>query len=179
MNCLEFRHHLLINPQQTPAEFAEHRLNCPACARAAKQAGLFEHSLHNAVIVDLPEGLEARIMLTCALDSPQRHPRWHRRLALAASLLLVVSISGGLLYLSKPIAQHDTLQAAVFGHINAELDHLLEDHDLRAKQLTGLFDQFGARVEDGIGKVNYAGRCTIRRHAGLHLVLPGQHGPIT
>lgn len=180
MNCLEFRHHLLTNPLKEEAGFTRHRARCPTCAHEAQQARQFESQLRAAVMVEIPEGLQARILLAQSLDKQPRgarlQPRW---LALAASLLLSIGIAGGLLYRGNPDGRPEALQAAVFGHIDAELDHLHEERNLQAGQLTGLFDQFGARVTDGIGKVNYAGHCTIRRHSGLHLVLPGQRGPVT
>lgn len=179
MNCLEFRHHLLTDPNTRLAGFAQHRANCPACAREAQQAGRFEQALHAAMAVEIPEGLQARILLARALESPPRagHRPW---LALAASLLLAIGVAGGLGYHWRAATlQPVDLQSAVFRHISDELHHLHEDRKLSAAQLTDLFDRFGARVGAGIGKVNYAGQCKIRKHAGLHLVLPGREGPVT
>lgn len=179
MNCLEFRHHLLTDPLEESAGFARHRASCPVCAREAQQAWQFEQQLRAAAMVGIPDGLQARILLARALDKPGRS--WRRPwLAMVASLLLVVGIAGGLIYdRSEKTGQPIDLQTAVFRHINDELDHLYEERNLDAGQLAGLFTSFGARVEEGIGKVNYAGRCTIRKQAGLHLVLPGQRGPVT
>lgn len=177
MNCLEFRHHLLTNPLQEPVGFAQHRMSCPACAREAQQARQFEQQLRTAAMIEIPEGLQARILLAQALDKP---PRAGRRpwLSLAASLLLTIGIVGGLAYRGTT-DDSDALQTAVFEHINAELQHLHENRDLQPEQLSDLFKPYGAQVQAGIGKVKYAGRCTIRRHAGIHLVIPGQRGPVT
>lgn len=179
MNCLEFRHHLLTSPQTVNPAFTQHcATSCPACAREAQQARRFEQQLRAAVTVEIPEGLQARILLAQVLDKPQRSWRRHG-LAMAASLLLAVVIAGGLGYRSIGFIQPNDLQTAVFKHVNDELDHLHEDRNLHLGQLTGLFSQFGARVDEGIGKVNYAGRCNIRNHTGLHLVVPGRLGPVT
>lgn len=181
MNCLEFRHHLLIDPFSRDADFVTHRDECVGCGHEAVRAAKLEKQLHGSLSVEPPEGLRDRILLVHALDhdKPRRifRPRW---LAMAASLLLVVGLVGGLGYRwADTLFRSSGLEVAVLNHVTDELEHLHQDRNLQTADLEELLTPFGARLKNGLGRVNYAGRCNIRKHSGIHLVVSGQQGPIT
>ena len=181
MNCLKFRHHLLTTPLTESAEFVQHLASCPKCANEATRARQFEAQLLTAVSIEAPEGLQARILLAQTHDKPQParllRPQW---LAMVASLLIAVGITAWLGYdRGNSPDQPLDLKASVLDHINSEIDHLHENRNLQQEQIAGLLDPLGIKMEKGLGRVNYAGRCTIRRHSGIHLVIPGQQGPVT
>ena len=181
MNCLKFRHHLLTTPLSENAEFVQHRASCPKCANEAARATQFEAQLLTAVSFEAPEGLQARILLAQTHDKPQRkhllQPRW---LAIVTSLLIAAGVTAWLGYdRSNSPNQPLDLKASVLDHINSEITHLHENRNLQQEQIAGLLDPLGIKMEKGLGKVNYAGRCNIRRHSGIHLVIPGRQGPVT
>ncbi len=181
MDCLEFRHYLLIDPLCRDADFVTHRAECAGCDRETARAVKLEKQLHGALFVEPPEGLRDRILLVHALDhdKPRRifRPRW---LAMAASLLLIVGIAGGLgHHWADMWIGASGLEVTVLNHINDEIEHLHEDHNLQVADLEVLLAPFGARLKNSLGRVNYAGRCNIRKHSGVHLVVPGQQGPVT
>ena len=181
MNCLEFRRLLLIEPCSSDDDFIAHRASCVECNHEAGRSAQLEKQLHTALSVDPPEGLRERILLAHALghNKPRRInlPPW---LTIAASLLLVIGLVGGLGYhWVDTLFGASDLEVAVLNHVNDELDHLHEDHNLQTADLEVLLAPFGARLKNALGRVNYAGRCNIRKHSGIHLVVPGQQGPIT
>lgn len=181
MNCLEFRRLLLIEPCSSDDDFVAHRTGCTDCGHEAAQSEHLERQLREVLSVDPPEGLRDRIMLEHAIEygKPRRGMRtqWATR---AASLLLVAGLAGGLGYRwADTLFRTSDLEVAVFNHVNDELDHLHEDHNLQTTDLEILLAPFGARLENSLGRVNYAGRCNIRKHSGIHLVVPGQRGPVT
>ncbi len=181
MNCMKFRRMLLIEPRTRSKEFAEHISSCPECAERAKQALHFEDKLHAVLRVPSPTALETRI-ITARSSAAEGHrtgacSRW---LALAAGMLLAVGLTGWLGYeWEQKFGVSSGLETAVVDHINRELEHLHVLGDVAPQTLGLLLSQFGARIEGEIGSVSYAGRCPIRRHSGVHVVVPGQEGPVT
>ena len=181
MNCLEFRRRSLVDPMSQDPELAEHASTCARCASEARRLVGFEVALREALKVSPPEGLEARVLQAQSFKDARRtatlRPRW---LATAAALLVAVGMSIWLgyrwdTYHGGPVG----LETAVLDHVNSELNYLDADYDVQSDQLGQRFAQFGARIDDDIGHVSYAGRCYIRTRPGVHLVVPGQRGAIT
>ena len=181
MNCIEFRHQLLNDPMCKTAEFYQHRDSCSACAREAIRALNFENKLHEALSVTLPDGLNARIILAQTLNNKKSRSGFqYQWLAAAAMIVLVIGLAGWLGFQwSDQQAGFLNLQTAVLNHITDELDHLHEDRDIQTADITSLLAPFGARLDGNLGRVNYLGRCNIRKQAGIHIVVPGKEGSVT
>ncbi len=181
MNCLEFRRKLLIEPRSRDREFADHATSCPECAGEAEQAHRFEDRLHAALDVPSPVGLESRIISARSSASDKGLSGFGSRwLALAAGVLLTIGLAGWMGYKWEHyFGVPSGLEVAVIDHINEELDHLHVDQDVRPENLVFLLSQFGAGMEGDIGRVNFVSRCSVRQHLGVHMVVPGQQGPIT
>ena len=181
MNCLEFRRRLLTDPRVQDEAFRRHAATCAECAREAERMSRLDSNLQQALNVPPPEGLEARILLAQSLREERRlFGLSLRHLALAASLFLTLGVAGWLGFQWTFLAQHSAgLPSLVLNHINDELHHLHVDEDVEPDQLARLFSRFGASIDSDIGHVNYAGVCGIRRHSGVHLILPGQEGPVS
>ena len=126
----------------------------------------------------MPESLQANVLLELVLANEKRTRRLRRRaLAVAAGVLLVAGVGGGLGldHWRRPA----DLPVTVINHVEDELPHLHEDRNVPPEALAALLAPFSAEVVQPLSHVNYAGRCAIRRHAGVHLVLPGNQGPVT
>lgn len=177
MNCLEFRRTLLVNPDCRETAFLEHLEQCADCAREAEQAWRFEEKLRRALDAAPMDGLEARILLSQSVAGrPARMRRW----SLAASLLLAICLSAWL-GLHWPGAGQPMvgLEQLVLTHIRGEPQHLEAHAAVSAETLESLLAPFGAHASDQLGQPRYAGRCHIRRQAGVHMVLSGEQGPVT
>jgi hypothetical protein len=71
------------------------------------------------------------------------------------------------------------LAQSVINHIEDESRHLREVQAVSSGRLNRVFERFGAELAGNIGTVNFAAECLMRNRTGVHLVMPGQMGPIT
>ena len=178
MNCLEARRLLLVEPESRDLKLRQHLERCRECAREAERAWRFEQTLRCALQAEPSPGLESRIILAQGFSRRRRSQR--RYLALAAGLLLAMGLSFWLgqnrqLIMGVP----NELPHMVIHHIEQELDHLNEDHDIPKPSVDLLLAGFGSRINADLGHVRYASRCLIRKNVGLHMILQGKSGPIT
>ncbi len=186
MNCFEFRHQLLTEPRCNDSDFHQHRDTCSACAREATCAFQFEDTLLASFSVTPPDGLKARIILAQTLLNDEENrdkknrgrfqPQW----LAAAMVLLVIGLTGwlGVQWTNQP-DRFSSLQTAVLNHITDELYHLHEDNNVQTADISRTLTPFGMWLDGDFGRVNYLGRCNIRKHSGVHLVVPGDKGSVT
>ena len=172
LSCIEFRQIIGAEPSSTDKAVLRHRLECRSCGEHARQLQNFDRKLSEALRVEVPDGLAARVMLKHSLMRRQQ-PRW---LAVAATVLLAIGVGGvswNTLY-GKP------LEAAVIEHIHSEPELLLStDQRVSDVRLQNVLHRGGARVNGNIGDVSFAGLCQFRGQLVAHLVLQGENGPIT
>jgi len=171
MNCLEFRSRLSTNPRDHGAEGLAHRATCPACAAFAQQALRFEAHLAEAARLPVPPTLAARLVLNQTIH----HTRRRHMFAVAATVLLVLGAGAGAWQLWRPVP----LEEIVVKHVLEERELLAATGTVSPAQVASVLRASGLASRAEIGKVRYAGVCPIGRHAGGHLVLSGDHGPIT
>lgn len=171
MNCLEFRRHASTEPDGREAEYQQHRRECLMCAAFAAREDQFELRLRRALHVAPPPDLTARALLRQTLDQT----RDRRAYSLAAGVLLMLTLAGGLLFrTSLP-----SLEEAVVAHIQEEPASLITASRLSLTQVNHTLKTLDLRAEASLGEVRYAGVCRIRRGEGAHLVLAGAQGPVT
>jgi len=174
MNCLEFRRQLLADPKLKSAELAEHRLACAACARFGARTQAMEHSLKETLQVDIPDGLASRILLRQRLEA-RRQVFWRRGLwAFAATMVLSVGLA-----MYFPRSAPLSLEASVLAHVEDEQRHMLAHDNVSMEAVNQGMQKYGARLVQAVGTVNFAMDCTMRKTKGFHLVLQGDHGPVT
>ena len=172
MNCIDYRRQYTANPNNNDAGLAMHRESCMECYEFTQRMKLFETSLSDAVNIDVPEGIESRIILH-TLNYAQRQKK-KRLYAIAASIFLVFSLL--IAYSSitpRPISE------IVLAHINEEKDHLYIRNNIKLKSINDILQPFGKHISKPIGQVNYAGVCEIHNNTGAHLVIRGKTGPVT
>jgi hypothetical protein len=190
MNCLEFRRMSLTDPGIQDAGYQRHRHECVACRDYAVGSMDFEAGLREAMNIEVPEDLAARVLLAQAIaveQAPRRRwfggwsipglvPGLAPGLAMAASLLLLVVV--GWLGMGDFSAPPLSLSAEVVAHIEAERDYLTQPGEVGEARLAALLEGVGARIRHSPGRVSYAGACEIRNKKGVHLVLQGERGPV-
>jgi hypothetical protein len=181
MNCLDFRRRWLAEPDTDDPILRSHASDCESCRAFAQSEALFERKLHDALSVEVPRGLAERIKMRQGIveEVRRRHVRpW--KFALVASLFLVVAVAALIGYQTQRLNETETLlQQAVIDHIYGELEHITTQNNIQLDQLNLLLEPFGGYAAAGIGRVNYAGDCEIQEHPGVHIILPGQSGPVT
>lgn len=181
MNCLEFRRQLLTEPGAVDPSLVAHEHDCEQCGLFAQNEARLERSLKEALSIDVPKGLAERIKMRQGIveEVHRKHVRpW--KYALAASLLLVTVIVVFIGYQTQRLSETEALlQQAVFDHIRGELQSLVAQQDIELEQLNLLLKPLGGRASSKIGKVNYASRCEINEHLGVHFIVDGRSGPVT
>ena len=179
VTCLDVRRLMGAEPQRRDPAVAEHLRGCAPCAAFVRDMQALDLRLERALKVDVPEGLEARIVLDATLKHGRR--TWQPWLAVAASSVLAVTLAVTAYRHQNPAGPD--LAAAVVGHIEdpEEADALLPDRSLihDASLVEGAMNGAGVSLDGGMSDVTYAHTCLFRGERVVHLVLHGEHGPVT
>jgi hypothetical protein len=179
VNCIEFRRRLLIDPTSQAPDLLEHEAGCPDCAPFARETRAQEIRLRALLnSVSPPQGLGERIRLAARFEhaAARRRQFWY---AAAASVFLAVGISLSSLLYNAHTRTGLELARSVINHIEDEAHHLREANAVPMARVRFVLRRFGADLLADIGPVNFAAECLMRQRTGVHLVLPGRHGPIT
>ena len=170
MNCFEFRRQCVAEPRATAEAYRRHRSECAACAAFAREQESFERALSDAVGIEVPAGLDARIILR----QTTRHGfRMKRTFAYAASVLVVVGTVMGILW--TPGAPD--VDALVMDHILDEPEHLMVQDNVPRARVAAVMAEEGVALRGDLGPIRFVARCPGR--VGVHLVLAGTRGPVT
>ncbi len=176
MDCLEVCRQLSGDSYSNNDAIKSHLVSCVACAAYAAQQIQLTESLQQVVTVSVPEGLASRILLQQSIhEKKQIKSRRNRVYAIAASVLLSVGIFSSLLFLNTP----KSLEQTVLNHIITEQHHLHDDNNVALAKLNTLLFDFNLRLDSSLGKINYAGSCTIGKTKGVHIVVQADTGPVT
>src|ERR1700690_2877086 len=122
MNCADYRRAVLADPRDADPLLRLHRDGCRECLEYTDRLLLFESRLERAMRVSVAAAGDARV-------APPRAPAGARAsaapgglkaprgwLAMAASVLILVAVAGGL-WLAEP---HSSLAADVVAHMAGE-----------------------------------------------------------
>ncbi len=185
MNCFEFRRRILANPREKTREQEQHMSECAACANLAKEMESFEASIHDAVLVPVPEALAERVLLRHKIRSPGRLGVW----ALAASLIVALAVVIQL-YHGAADDENRVVAAAALGDNHpavAAISYVL-DHEpqLLKEGLSGdpavmrsALSRLGLTLPAGGITVRYLGKCPVVGGTGEHVVLQTPFGHVT
>ncbi len=169
--CLQFRRQYLADPYSQDPETLRHKRECRACAGLVAEQAQLESSLIEAINVEIPERLPARIILA----QTTHQSRKYRFLAVAATVMLAVSAI--MAFLVKP--HTSSLDKTVIAHIENEIDHLGDTGRVPQTRVVRLLGNVGVEVRRSFGVVRFASLCPIRKHRGGHLIIAGEKGPVT
>jgi hypothetical protein len=179
MNCLEFRRQLTIDPMADDVTLAKHEQQCPECASFARAIRADEIRLRAMLkSIEPPQGMADRIRLAAGFEqrATVRRRWWY---SAAAGVLMAVGVSMVSLFSTTLERGNVALATSVIHHIEDEANHLREARPVSAGRVNYVFRRFGAELTANIGPVHFAAECLMRERNGVHLVLPGQTGPIT
>lgn len=179
MRCLEFRRELLQDPFAAGEALLAHEAECEECARFSRRVRAQEAALRDLLrSPEPPPELAERVRLAVRLEqqAERRRPLW---LAAAASLMLAVTIGLVSLYEQHIERGHMALAQSVVYHIEDEAKHLHAPGPASPQRVHEVFARFGAELAGNIGQINFAAECLMRNRTGIHLVLKGEHGPVT
>jgi Protein of unknown function (DUF3379) len=178
INCLEARRALGAEPQRRDPVLLEHCKVCAACAAFMKEMLGLDARLSRALNVDVPEGLEARIVFRTAFRPKRLHT--YRWLA-AATVLLAVGISFGVRQFQRNSMA--ALGTALVAHVTDPAEAMALDPDRPVLQdaslVHGVLKHVGVRMQGSMDDITYARACLFRGELVAHLVVRGKDGPVT
>jgi len=168
MQHAEFRRLFGANPQRAEPAVLEHRASCPECAKYADDMQRIDSLVLGALDVPAPSNYRKPWDLPQERRSPLR---WY---ALAASVLVVLTLAGGTwLHMRR-----DVLFTELVKHAHGERSVMVES-DKRAsedKVLTALA-KAGARLHSAI-PVSTVRTCKVRGVVAPHLFVQTPEGPV-
>ncbi|MBT8136378.1 MAG: DUF3379 domain-containing protein [Gammaproteobacteria bacterium] len=173
MNCIDYRRLITSEPSHIGADAMRHRMACRACADFTRETQQLDSHLRDAMMVETPADLEARVMLAATGQSRRRG----RRVALAASVVVVFAAAFTVFNSYSP----ERLPRHVIKHLYHEAALLVpsETELVPRKRLVQVLERTGVRLTQDIDHVVHAGICYFRGHLVSHLVVNSEQGPVT
>ena len=179
MNCEEYRQALTADPAWTGG--AGHVAACAECQAFARKVQALNLDIARALQVDVPPLVmpalpEIDSSNVAALPTRRRSlkPYWF---AIAATVVLAASIS---LRMSGMFETYETLGEEVLAHLDHEPVALrVTDTPVSDERLQRALPKTVAVFDRSESLITYANPCVINGHRVPHLVIQGQHGPVT
>lgn len=174
MNCLSARRIVSTDIKESSASLVQHLKECATCKAFYDRQLAFNHKLKLAAEVEVPEGLAARILVEHKLNQKKAKSVTNRWLAMAASIMLVVSVSVVTSLHSTP-----ALAETIVEHIYEDVKMLeMRDH-IAPVQLNELLNPHGVNIRADMGHARSAGNCVIDGKLSAHIVFKGKNAPVT
>ena len=181
--CIEVRRELTTDPQTRDADILQHLSGCNDCAGYLKDIRLFDSKLASAIKVEVPEGLESRILLAQRMspaDTDNVHTLKSRTttsnsfkwMSLAAGIVLAIGLTIG----TFKLGESHGLEKQVLAHVYHELDILEKDDNIQLAALNAVLKQHGIQANAGIGHVRHATNCPFGDKVAPHIVLDDDNG---
>jgi len=183
--CLETRRELTADPNSRSSELIQHLSDCEKCTEYFQKIKQFDDKLKSAFNVEVPEGLESRIILAQRMDrssgstlsnvipiKKDRSNRDFKWMSLAAALVLAVGLSLGMFKLGESHGVQDE----VLAHIDSHPNELEIDDNIKLASLNNFLQDHGLLANEGIGYIRYVMNCPIEDKMVAHLVVTDNQG---
>lgn len=170
MNCLELRRAVLADPRRLDPDVLAHAESCATCRAYVSESLGAEERLAQAMRIPVPEGLGER-----ALRQISDTPRYSRRQALAAGLVLAVGAGSALLWRRNDPLALASIDFVVFEEAQAILEAKPADPDELLRAATAV----GVRLPWALGELRYIGTCPFAGATAHHVVLKSIYGKAT
>ncbi len=176
MNCAQYRRSILADPRDANPELRSHRDGCRECLDYTNRLLRFEGRLERAVRVHIPAGAAGSVVSFRTPASRAASSGRRGWLAMAASVLILVAVAGGL-WLAEP---HSSLAADVVAHMAGEPQAWARtDIPVSPPELAQALADARVQLDPKAGMVSYARSCLFRTHHVPHLVVQTEMGPVT
>ncbi len=183
MNCEEYRE--AISAEPTFDGGTEHVLACADCQTFRTEIRALDAGIKSALLVDVPElkmpelpDIEAVAASDNVVSLASRRSfSTPTRYALAATVLLAALIGFRLL---APSVSHASLEEQVLAHVDREPGAFrVTSTPVSDSRLARAVPTHIAALNHDAGMITYAQSCSINGRSVPHLVIQGEHGPIT
>lgn len=178
MNCEGYREAIAADPSFDGA--AGHLSECSACQAYRKEMLALNQTISRALALEVPQ-LDVPELPAIETDNivalPTRKwasPTW---MAIAATVVLAAFV--GFRMVGSGV-EYATLGDELLAHIDHEPASLaVTSVAVSDARLTSVVPADIARLDHSSGLITYAQSCVIRGHSVPHLVIQGEHGPVT
>jgi hypothetical protein len=179
MNCEEYRQALTADPAWV--DESGHGAACADCQVFTRKLQSLNLDIARALQIDVPKlalpelpDINDSNVTTLPARRRSRAPIWF---AIAATVVLATSVS---LRMSGLFETYETLGEEVLAHLDHEPQALrVTDIPVSDARLRRALPAAVAVIDRERSLVTYANPCIINGHSAPHLVVQGQHGPIT
>jgi len=178
MNCEEYQQAIAADPAYDGG--AAHVADCAACQSFRREMQALNLGIARAMQIDvpplrMPELPDIEAGNVSPLRKRSRAPLWF---ALAATVVLATSI--GIRMSGMGDEHYDNLAEAVLVHVDHEPQSLVVTNiAVTEQQLDSVVPAKYANLDSERALITYAMSCKINGHDVPHLVMQGEHGPIT
>lgn len=178
MNCEEYREAIAADPSFDGG--AGHLSECSSCQAYRSEVLALEQMISRALTLDVPElnvpelpAIETENVVTLPTRKLSS-PVW---LAIAATVVLAAFVG---FRMTGSGVEYPTLADELLAHIDHERNSLVvTDVAVSDARLASVVTADIARLDHSAGLITYAQSCVINGHSVPHLVIQGEHGPVT
>jgi hypothetical protein len=178
MNCEEYREAIAADPSFDGG--AGHLSECASCQAYRSEMLALEQMISRALTLDVPElnvpelpAIETENVVTLPTRKLSS-PVW---LAIAATVVLAAFVG---FRMTGSGVEYPTLADELLAHIDHERNSLVvTDVAVSDARLESVVTADIARLDHSAGLITYAQSCVINGHTVPHLVIQGEHGPVT
>lgn len=175
MNCLTARRKITTDIATSDHALMQHIAGCKPCKSFYERQIKFNTLLKTAVEIDVPDGLAARILVEHKLNKKKENSTRYRWSAVAASMMLVVSVFFVTTFNSPP-----ALAGVILEHVHHQDQLVLKDKGrVTLESLNHLLKPHGVRADENLGYATHAGNCDIQGKLGVHIVFTSENAPVT
>jgi len=176
MDCNDYKQALLADPGFE--DESGHLESCASCQTLTTEVAVLEKKMKAALEINVPELRMPDLDIDNVVSLPSRRmltkPAWF---AVAATVVLAVFVG---IRMSPVNTDFGTLEEQVLAHIDHEPGALRVSHTPVTDQgLARAVPEQVANMNHDAGLITYAQSCTINGKTIPHLVIQGEHGPVT
>ena len=184
--CLDVRRDLTTDPHTRDPDILQHLSHCNSCADYQKEVKLFDNKLSAALKIEVPEGLESRILLSQRMslaDADNVHtlkPRTttsntFRWMSIAAGVVIAIGLTIG----TYKLGESHGIAKEVLAHVYEDIHVLDRDDSIKLATLNKLLEPHGIQANEDIGQIRYASNCPIDNKFAPHFIIDSEGNAIT
>ena len=184
MNCDAYKEAIAADPTGT-FDGASHADGCSSCAEFRHEMQALDGKIAKALAIDIPNlhmpelppiaEMEDENVVSLPVRGRAKAPTW---IAIAAAFALAAII--GVQMIGGPAVQYESLEAEILAHIDHEPGALrITDEAVSDNRFSDVVNASVGTMDRDVGLISYAQSCVINGRTVPHLVIQGEHGPIT
>jgi hypothetical protein len=181
MNCDAYKEAIAADPTGA-FDGALHADGCASCAEFRDEMQALDSKIAKALAIDIPNlhmpelpPVEDDNVISLPATKRSKIPSW---IAIAAAFALAAII--GVQMIGGPAVHYESLEAEILAHVDHEPGALrVTDEAVSDNRFSNVVNASIGTMDRNVGLISYAQSCVINGKTVPHLVIQGEHGPIT